>query len=80
MADEVAMRDTATFCSTNYYCHHMKHFITRFVEAAQDNWHKPALCDYKGDTFLYADVATHIAKLHIYVRTTRHGGPSPILP
>lgn len=68
MADEVAMRDTATFCSTNYYCHHMKHFITRFVEAAQDNWHKPALCDYKGDTFLYADVATHIAKLHIIFR------------
>lgn len=43
----------------------MKHFITRFTEVAQQNWHKPALCDYKGDTFLYADVATQIAKLHI---------------
>ena len=43
----------------------MIHFISRFVEAAQNNWHKPALCDYKGDTFLYADVATQIAKLHI---------------
>ena len=43
----------------------MVHFISRFVEAAQNNWHKPALCDYKGDTFLYADVATQIAKLHI---------------
>ena len=46
----------------------MKHFITRFVETAQQNWHKPALCDYKGDTFLYADVATQIAKLHIIFR------------
>lgn len=46
----------------------MKHFITRFIEAAQQNWHKPALCDYKGDTFLYADVATQIAKLHIIFR------------
>ncbi|MGN0092157.1 MAG: AMP-binding protein, partial [Alistipes sp.] len=43
----------------------MKHFITRFTEVARQNWHKPAICDYKGDTFLYADVATHIAKLHI---------------
>lgn len=46
----------------------MKHFITRFVETAQQNWHKPALCDYKGDVFLYADVATQIAKLHIIFR------------
>lgn len=46
----------------------MKHFINRFVETAQQNWHKPALCDYKGDTFLYADVATQIAKLHIIFR------------
>ena len=43
----------------------MKHFIERFAEAAQNNWHKPAVCDYRGETFLYADVATHIAKLHI---------------
>ena len=43
----------------------MLHFISRFVEAAKNNWHKPALCDYRGDTFLYADVATQIAKLHI---------------
>ena len=43
----------------------MKHFVERFAEAAQNNWHKPAVCDYRGETFLYADVATHIAKLHI---------------
>ncbi len=46
----------------------MKHFITRFIETAQQNWHKPALCDYKGDTFVFADVATQIAKLHIIFR------------
>ena len=43
----------------------MKHFIERFAESAQNNWHKPAVCDYHGETFYYADVATHIAKLHI---------------
>ena len=43
----------------------MTHFIQRFAEAAKNNWHKPAVCDYKGETFFYADVATHIAKLHI---------------
>ena len=43
----------------------MKHFIERFAEATQNNWHKPAVCDYHGETFYYADVATQIAKLHI---------------
>ena len=43
----------------------MKHLIERFAEAAQNNWHKPAVCDYRGETFYYADVATQIAKLHI---------------
>lgn len=43
----------------------MIHFISRFVETAQNNWDTPALCDYKGKKFTYADIATQIAKLHL---------------
>lgn len=43
----------------------MIHFITRFVETAKKNWDTHALCDYKGEKFTYADIATHIAKLHL---------------
>lgn len=43
----------------------MIHFITRFVETAQKNWDTPALCDYKGDKFTYAEIAEQIARLHL---------------
>lgn len=43
----------------------MIHFITRFVETARKNWDIPALCDYKGDKFTYADIAAQIAELHL---------------
>lgn len=46
----------------------MIHFIQRFADAAKKNWHKPAVCDYNGDTFLYADVVTQIARLHTLFR------------
>lgn len=28
------------------------------------NWNRPALCDYEGDTFTYADLAQQIARFH----------------
>lgn len=43
----------------------MIHFITRFVETARKNWDTPALCDYKGAKFTYADIAAQIARLHL---------------
>lgn len=43
----------------------MIHFITRFVETARKNWDTPALCDYKGAKFTYADIAKQIARLHL---------------
>lgn len=43
----------------------MIHFITRFVETARKNWDTPALCDYNGSKFTYADIATQIARLHL---------------
>ncbi|MBQ0080975.1 MAG: AMP-binding protein [Alistipes sp.] len=46
----------------------MKHFVKLILEAAVTNWHKPVLCDYHGETFEFADVATNVAKLHIIFR------------
>ena len=46
----------------------MIHFIQRFADAAKKNWHKPAVCDYNGDVFLYADVVTQIARIHTLFR------------
>ncbi len=43
----------------------MVHFITRFAETARKNWNTPALCDYNGGEFTYADIAEQIAKLHL---------------
>ena len=46
----------------------MKHFIELIYEAAVSNWHKPVVCDYPVETFEFADVATHVAKLRIIFR------------
>ncbi len=43
----------------------MKHFISRFEEAAHSNWNSPVLCDYNGRSFRYCDVCEHIGRLHI---------------
>ena len=43
----------------------MIHFITRFTETAQKKWNTPALCDYRGEKFTYAEIAEQIARLHI---------------
>lgn len=43
----------------------MKHYLKRFEESVRYNWDNPALCDYKGDSFTFGEVATSIAKFHI---------------
>lgn len=43
----------------------MKHYLTRLEESIKANWDNPALCDYKGDSFSFGEVATTIAKFHI---------------
>ncbi len=42
----------------------LRHYLTILQEAIRRKWNEPALSDYKGDTFTFADIATRIAKLH----------------
>lgn len=40
-------------------------FLTLIKQGVTDNWERPALTDYNGETYLYKDFAREIAKLHI---------------
>ncbi len=42
----------------------MRHYLSILQTSMRDKWQKPALSDYKGSTFTFADIATRIAKLH----------------
>lgn len=42
----------------------MRHYLSRLQQSMRERWEKPALSDYRGDTFTFADMATRIAKLH----------------
>ncbi|MBQ8438071.1 MAG: AMP-binding protein [Alistipes sp.] len=42
----------------------MRHYLSILQTSMRERWHKPALSDYKGATFTFADMATRIAKLH----------------
>ncbi len=43
----------------------MKHYFTRLEQAIHDNWDCKALCNYRGDSFTFGEVATLISKFHI---------------
>lgn len=47
----------------------MKHYFTRLEEAIKNNWERPALGNYRGETFTFGEFATHIAKLHLFFET-----------
>ena len=47
----------------------MKHYFTRLEEAMKANWNKPALGNYRGETFTFGEVASNIAKLHLLYET-----------
>lgn len=41
-------------------------FLTLIKEGILNNWDKPALTDYDGETYLYKDFARKIAEIHMY--------------
>ncbi len=43
----------------------MRHYLSIFQQAVRTRWEKPALSDYRGETFTFADMATRIAKHHV---------------
>lgn len=44
----------------------MEHYFTLFEKAVRSNWDDKALCDYKGDSFTFGEMATKIAKFHVF--------------
>ncbi len=46
----------------------MKHYLTRLEEAIKNNWSRPALGNYRGELFTFADLATNIAKFHVFFK------------
>ena len=42
----------------------MRHYLSILQTSMRNKWQKPALSDYRGATFTFADMATRIAKLH----------------
>jgi len=44
----------------------MKHYFTRLEEAVKTNWERPALGNYRGGLFTFGDLATQIAKFHVF--------------
>ena len=43
----------------------MKHFLSYFEEVTLSKWERPALSDYKGSDYSYAQVAAQIKTLHL---------------
>ncbi len=46
----------------------MKHYLQRLEESIKKYWDRPALGNYKGETFTFGDVACQSAKLHLFFR------------
>ena len=44
----------------------MKHYFTRFEEAVKNNWERTALANFRGETFTFGELATQIAKFHVF--------------
>ena len=44
----------------------MKSYLTRLEETTKRDWDLPALANYHGEVFAYKDIATYIAKFHIF--------------
>ena len=47
----------------------MTHYLARLQESMVAKWNTPALSDYRGETFTFANFATEIARLHTIYRT-----------
>ena len=50
---------------TNKQSKFMKHFISIFNESVKQNWDYPAVTNFGGNTYTYAQMAENIAKYHI---------------
>ena len=42
----------------------MRHYLSILQQTMRENWEKPVLSDYQGETFTFADLASNMARLH----------------
>ena len=47
----------------------MKHYLKKLEETVHEQWTRKALCDYNGDSFTYAQLATNIERFRIFFET-----------
>lgn len=45
----------------------MKHYLKKLEETVRERWNHKALCDYEGDTFTYADLATNVEQFRLFL-------------
>jgi len=45
----------------------MKHYLKKLEDTVRKQWSQKALCDYEGDSFTYADLATSIETFRIFL-------------
>ena len=43
-----------------------KHYFSRFEEAVKNNWERLALANFRGESFTFGELATQIAKFHVF--------------
>ena len=48
----------------------MIHYLKKLEDTIRNHWDQKALCDYNGDTFTYADLATSIEQMRIFFSAT----------
>ena len=46
----------------------MEHYFSILEQTIKRNWEKPALCNYKGETFSFCQMAENIEKFHIFFK------------
>ncbi len=45
----------------------MKHYLKKLEDTVRGQWNQKALCDYGGDSYTYADLATDIEQFRIFI-------------
>ncbi len=45
----------------------MKHYLKNLEETVREQWTQKALCDYNGDSFTYAQLATNVERFRIFL-------------
>ena len=45
----------------------MKHYLKKLEETIRKHWNQKALCDYQGESFTYANLATDIEQFRLFL-------------